>query len=254
VKRHALLAAAIAVLGFAEAASAADMPTKMPVKAPMVAPMYNWSGFYLGGDVGWQGSSIGLSSPITFGPGPLTYSPHHSSVAFGGFAGYQHQFGQFVLGIEGGYIAATGNVSLGATPSTSIFFPGGTGTGSAKLKDIWSIGGRAGIAMGPTGEWLPYLAGGYASGRFHFEAQTTGSAAIETADATAGGAYFGGGIDWAAWRNVIAGGDVILGVEYRHYAFRTTDTIGSGTGFSEIVRFDPKTDVVMGRVSFKFGR
>jgi outer membrane immunogenic protein len=245
------LLATVAAIGFTSVASAADMPTKMPVKAPMVAPMYNWSGFYVGGDVGWQTSSIGLSDPVF---GTLTYDPRHSSVAFGGFAGYQHQFGQFVVGIEGGYTAATGSQSLGATPSTSIFFPGGTGTGSANLKDIWNIGGRAGVAMGPMGEWLPYLTGGYASGRFHFEAQTTGNPLVETADATASGAYFGGGIDWAAWRNVIAGGDVILGVEYRHYAFRTTDTTGSGTGFSETVRFDPKTDVVLGRVTFKFGR
>lgn len=238
-------ASAIAALNFLSAASAADMPLKAP--AAVTAP-YNWSGFYIGGDAGWQGSTIGLSSPISFGPGPLTYSPLHNSVAFGGFAGYQRQFGQFVLGIEGGYTAAAGNVSLGVTPSLSIFFPGGTGTGDAKLKDIWNVGARAGYATGPTGNWLPYLTGGYASGRFGFDASSGGP--TETASATANGYYIGGGIDWAAWRNVIAGSDLILGIEYRHYGFQTQDATSST---AEIIRFQPRTDTVVASASFKFG-
>lgn len=238
-------ASAIAALNFLSAASAADMPLKAP--AAVTAP-YNWSGFYIGGDAGWQGSTIGLSSPISFGPGPLTYSPRHSSVAYGGFAGYQRQFGQFVLGIEGGYTAATGSVSLGSTPSISIFFPGGTGTGSAKLKDIWNIGGRIGYAMGSTGNWLPYLTGGYASGRFGFYATSGGN--TQTASAAAGGGYIGGGLEFAAWRNVIAGSDLILGIEYRHYDFGTKDATASDL---EVIRFQPKTDTVVARASFKFG-
>lgn len=246
-----VVAAAVAAFGFGGTASAADMPTKAPMVAPIAAPMYNWSGFYIGGDVGWQGSTIDLSrtGPVA---GTLTYAPHHTSVAFGGFAGYQHQFGQFVLGIEGGYTAATGSGDLGPVPSVDIFIPGGTGTSHAKLKDIWNVGGRAGYAIGPAGNWLPYVTGGYASGRFAWDAQST--AFTESADARANGAYFGGGVDWAWMNNKVFGSDVILGIEYRHYWFGTTDAGGAiSTGTPITIRFEPKTDVVMGRVSFKFG-
>ena len=46
--------AAIAALGFAGAASAADMPVKAPVApAPPIQLPYNWGGLYLGGHVGY---------------------------------------------------------------------------------------------------------------------------------------------------------------------------------------------------------
>jgi outer membrane immunogenic protein len=54
---HRLLCAALAaaaVFGFASMASAADLPVKGPVyKAPLFAD-YNWTGFYVGGNVGYS--------------------------------------------------------------------------------------------------------------------------------------------------------------------------------------------------------
>ena len=46
-----LLAVAFS-LGFAQAASAADMPTKAPIERAPVAVPYTWTGFYLGGHLG----------------------------------------------------------------------------------------------------------------------------------------------------------------------------------------------------------
>lgn len=246
MQRIVFAAAALAVSS--TFAFAADMPVKAPLAVPM---LYNWSGFYVGGDAGWQGSTIGLSSPD---PGNnLTYSPHHNSFALGGFAGYQHQFGQIVLGVEGGYTAGFGNVSLGATPSISIFASGGTGTGQAKLRDIWTVGGRAGWAMGARGEWLPYLTGGYAAGSFEFDAQET-AGRTETAKSSLNGGYIGLGVDWAPINVAFLGQNLILGLEYRHYAFSAKTVTGQiSTGATENVRFDPKTDAIVGRISFKFG-
>jgi outer membrane immunogenic protein len=252
-----IAAAAIATTGFVGTASAADIPARMPLKAPpLVERSYDWTGFYLGGDVGWQRSSIGLSAIFAGAPAPLSYSPAHSSVAYGGFLGYQYQFGQWVLGVEGGYTAASGSGDLGAVPATTIFFPGGTGTASAKLKDIWNLGARAGFAVGSQGNWLPYLTGGYASGRFQFSGVTTGVAASESASTTAKGGYLGAGLDWALMTNSFLGGNVILGIEYRHYFFETAtaqDALVNVAG-NVLVNFKPKTDTVMARVSWKFGR
>ncbi len=38
---------------FVAPALAADIAPRMPVKAPVIAPAYNWSGFYIGGHVGY---------------------------------------------------------------------------------------------------------------------------------------------------------------------------------------------------------
>ena len=241
-----VVAAAVAAFGFVGYASAADMATKAvppaPAPAPMLAPVYDWSGFYIGAAAGWQGSTIDLSNPDF---GTLTYSPRHSSFALGGFVGAQRQFGQFVLGVEGGYMAGFNDSNLGTTPSISIFVPGGTGTAQAKLKDIWSIGGRVGWAID---RWMPYITGGYANGRFEFNAQNSVGGVTEQARASTGGGYIGGGIDWAVWNNWI------VGAEYRHYAFSSKTVASSySNGGGEKVRFGPSTDTVMGRVSYKFG-
>jgi outer membrane immunogenic protein len=245
MKRILLTGAAVVALQGAPA-RAADMPIKaLPMPAPAVT--FDWSGFYLGGDVGWQGSRIGLSSP---GDGPLTYEAFHQSVAAGGFVGMQRQFGQFVLGIEGSYWSAFHQASLGATPSISIFSGGGTGTAQAKLRTAWSVGGRVGWAVG---YWMPYLTSGYANGSFEFDAQdiapsTAGSEQVRT-NADAG--YIGGGVDWAATNNII------VGVEYRHYGFNAktptaTATFSGAPGFTEPVSFAPSTETVVARLSYKF--
>jgi len=207
-------------------------------KAPTVLPpVFDWSGFYIGVDGGWQGSRIGLSSPGK----PLSYEPHHNSGAVGGFVGVQRQFGQIVLGVEGGYLAGFGQASLGETPALSIFFPGGTATAQAKLRHIWSVGGRIGWAAG---NWMPYVTGGFANGSFQFDAQDPEQEFLtERTRANTSGGYIGGGIDWAVTTNWI------VGVEYRHYAFSAKTVTSDRT---ESVRFAPNTDTVVGRLSYKF--
>jgi outer membrane immunogenic protein len=234
-----LLMAGTAVATLSMPAFAADMPVKAVPTVPVAA--FDWSGFYIGGDAGWQGSKIGLSDP---NGGLITFAPHHDSFAVGAHVGAQRQWGQLVLGVEGGYTAGFGRASLGLTPGPLIFFPGLTGTGNASLKDIWSVGGRAGWAMG---NWMPYIAGGYANGTFKFNAQDLAATAFQHGSATPDGAYIGGGIDWAFTNNWI------FGVEYRHYGFSAKTVIAQGVGtVNETVRFDPKTDTVMAHLSYKF--
>jgi outer membrane immunogenic protein len=54
--RHLSIAviAAASTVAFTQIATAADMPVKAPVyKAPVIAP-YNWTGLYIGGNVGLE--------------------------------------------------------------------------------------------------------------------------------------------------------------------------------------------------------
>ena len=55
--RFAALAAG-AVIGSASMAYGADLPPKAPVyKAAPVTPAFSWTGFYLGGELGWMRAS-----------------------------------------------------------------------------------------------------------------------------------------------------------------------------------------------------
>ena len=94
--RTMLLASGAVVLASAMAANAADLqraPPVMPTKAPpFVAPLPDWTGFYIGvnGGGGWGRSSSDLSGHIDTSGGVA-----------GGTAGYNAQFGNWVLGVEG---------------------------------------------------------------------------------------------------------------------------------------------------------
>jgi len=238
--------AALASLALSSA-SAADLSPRTYTKAPILASSaYDWSGVYVGGDLGWQSSDIGLSSPAAGGEvaGPLSYNPNHDGFIGGGHVGFQRQWSEFVLGFEGGYTAATGSTSF-ASPSVSPFFPGGTGTVNAKLDEMWSIGGRIGWAPN---NWMIYATGGFAGGSFKFSASDIND--LETASARLSGYYVGSGVEWAPWKN-----GWILGVEYRHYDFGSKTvfaSFGEGT-VADAVRFKPTTDTVTARISYKFG-
>jgi opacity protein-like surface antigen len=76
------LRASVAALTLCAApAMAADLALKAPPSMPAAA--YDWSGFYLGIDAGWQESRIGLSATGD----ALSYAPHHDSFTLGGFGG-----------------------------------------------------------------------------------------------------------------------------------------------------------------------
>ena len=94
--KQRFLAGCLVVAAFAApvGAQAADLSLAPLYKAPpaQYSPAYNWSGFYLGlnggggwGDLHWQG--IGHTNL--------------SGGQVGGTAGYNWQFGQAVLGLEG---------------------------------------------------------------------------------------------------------------------------------------------------------
>jgi opacity protein-like surface antigen len=220
---------------------AADYPARA---AP--APVFNWSGFYLGFQGGWQGSKIKLDDPVNDPTGVFGISPKHDSVALGALLGYQQQWGQLVLGVEGDYIHGFNQSKFVNTQAPGIFFPGGSGQAEARMVDIVSAGGRIGWAMGT---WMPYATGGFAHGHFNFDAHATGASVGQLAKAEPNGFYVGGGVD------MIVAGNLIFGIDYRHYDFsgKTVNSFTPVSTFVEPVRFKPKTDAVMARVTVKFG-
>ncbi len=173
----------------AQGAQAADYPEDLPVLRGMLreSPRYvRWQGFYVGGQAAYGSSDHnfnGATSNMTAQQLALTTiekefqvsswpviggKVSHQSSAFGGFAGYNAQWGDAVLGVDASYMhgnfggAAAG--SMGRQFTTSDGINNNvlvTSSASIKFTDILTLRGRAAYAIG---SFLPYLFGGVAFG------------------------------------------------------------------------------------------
>jgi len=167
-----LLAVAMVVLGTASV-RAADLAAHY-TKAPMMAAAYNWTGFYVGGNVGGQWGSANPATTTLF-PVATYFADSsvdaiaavgaqrvNSSGVTGGFtAGYNWQVNNAVLGLEGdiNYFGFKGSAS------GSALYPccaPDSFTISSSVSADWlaTIRGRIGFLATPS--WLIYATGGAA--------------------------------------------------------------------------------------------
>jgi len=210
VKKFVTVAAAIAAFGFVNAASAADMSTKAPiVKAPLTVP-YNWTGCYIGGDVGYawgrdsdseRVTATGAASP--FSP-PGTASP--DGVKAGGYLGCNWQTSVFVFGLEGD--AEWANLK-GSTPFN---VPAPADFYETTIKSQESIRGRVGYAMDRV---LFYATGGVAFANINEHDQVGATGAFTNNSTRRTGWTLGAGVDYAFTGNWIGR------IEYRYADFGT---------------------------------
>jgi opacity protein-like surface antigen len=99
-----LIASVVAVGFFGAPALAADLPIKDPAySAPITAPPYNWSGYYVGANIGgaWTSGSLNI-------PGNNLYGGITEFIG-GVQAGYNVQAGHLLFGVEA---RQTGNSGL----------------------------------------------------------------------------------------------------------------------------------------------
>jgi high affinity Mn2+ porin len=151
--------AATACLFFVTTCLAADISvvSSMPLKAPPIAN-YDWSGFYLGGHVGY---SRGYGRNTLFDPNPTAASSSFGSL-FGGLQfGYNYLLPSWLLlGIEGDISFPNylddGIVASRSTPSSAV---------TEKLGFVSTVRGRAGYAFD---HWLFYATGGLAWSQARF--------------------------------------------------------------------------------------
>jgi outer membrane immunogenic protein len=182
--RQRLQRAAIAVVvaagvnaGIGSAALAADLRAPAPVytKAPPAPAAYNWTGFYLGGNVGYSWGKTGTDYSVNSIPPGLAAavsqdSIHMDGLIGGGQLGYNYQFDrQFLAGIEADFQGSgekqrhglqTCNINSFLSPcDTTNVFDGYT----EKLEAFGTIRGRLGYLPDP--RWLLYVTGGFAEGK-----------------------------------------------------------------------------------------
>jgi outer membrane immunogenic protein len=135
-------------VGAASAALAADLPTPGPIPPPIYAPaiIYNWTGLYVGGNlgVGWNGGSFSdsIGNTLSLSSNPLFLG--------GAQVGLNYQFGSGILvGAEADFDWLTNNTSSSNT--IVLQNPTGTPTGSsaslsANNRSLTTVVGRLGYA------------------------------------------------------------------------------------------------------------
>jgi outer membrane immunogenic protein len=174
-------------------ASAADLAPQTYTKAPPpVVAVYDWTGFYIGGNIGYSWGRSSDASTLTNGAGTVLFASADKTnldgVLGGGQIGYNWQAQNWVFGLEAdiqgtdekgsrGYICPTGV----CTVFTGIFFnapppgPAVPVTLSQKIDWFGTVRGRVGFLASP--QVLLYATGGLAYGGIN-SSETIGAAAL----------------------------------------------------------------------------
>lgn len=215
-------------------AAAADMPPYS--QAPL--PVFNWTGFYLGGDIAvgsttnnaeWNPMS---TSGISFGVQQVAGGTGGVSFAGGGFAGYNWQFANaWVAGMEADWTGMKAGASLTEPwlADAGGVVPGGFTSLSSELEWTASVRARLGYLIVPS--FLAYATVGGAWGNFQFRGSANNSLSGYAASAAFSdnetGWVAGVGFEWAP----IASLGLLLRAEYLNYGFGGNQTVSAANGF-----------------------
>ena len=221
--RPLALAAASAVLS-TQLALAADLPTKAPPPAPMMPPVYNWTGFYIGGQVGggWGHSTTTIvDASASFPAGFVDRSLDPSGALGGVYGGYNYQWGQLVLGIDGDY--SWGRLE-GSAVDAAVFNPPRTNDialHNDKINWVATVTGRLGYAWN---NWMFFVKGGGAWAGFEGNSTltrtvlaTTTIIGLANSSETRDGWIVGTGVEWDIAPNWTAK------LEYDYIGFNTAN-------------------------------
>jgi outer membrane immunogenic protein len=156
--RLTILFCGCAALALTAVAGPEPLPSGKEMKqvAPAPLPECNWSGFYIGLNVGGQfGHSEDLDRDGYLAPPPHEWGYDESGVIAGGQVGYNFQWNWLVLGVEadGGYMNLEGR----GVSKFDASFEGSDTHGKTDSDFFTTIRGRLGFAFG---HWLFYATGG----------------------------------------------------------------------------------------------
>jgi outer membrane immunogenic protein len=249
MKKFLLGTVGLVALGMAAPASAADLAARPYTKAPppAVAAIYDWSGFYIGGNGGWGSSRKCWDFTTPAGTFVRAEGCHDATGAVaGGQIGYRWQSAGWVFGIEG-----QGDWADLRGSNISLFAP--TFTNNSRIDAFGLLTGQVGYAWNNV---LWYVKGGAAVTGDRYDSRTTvgNIAAANFINETRWGGTVGTGLEFGfapGWS---------VGVEYDHLfmqhknvTFFNNGVFGpAGTVFgTDRIRQD--VDLVTVRVNYRWG-
>ncbi|MGE9009945.1 outer membrane protein [Leptospira interrogans] len=243
MRRFLLGTVGLLALGMGAPATAADLAARPYTKAPppMVAPIYDWTGFYIGGNGGWGQSRNCWDFVDVAGVVVADGCRERSGGLAGGQIGYRWQSGTWVFGLE-----AQGDWADLSNQRASILNP--LFSTRTTTDGIGLFTGQIGYAWNAA---LLYVKGGAAvtSNRFSILSTLTG-AELASASATRWGGTIGVGLEYGFTPNWS------FGVEYNHLfmgdannSFSVANPIVAGA----LNRISQDVDMVTLRINYRFG-
>jgi high affinity Mn2+ porin len=223
-----LVGVGLTLLAFELPATAADLP----LKAPAAKAIYDWTGFYLGGHVGYGDGSLGPgTNPL---PEQAVLFPHSITGLIGGYqAGYLRQLSSHVVvGIEAD-ASFTGPLDVPALIPAPFH---------TTIDYVGTVRGRAGYASGTL---LAYVTGGFAWGHSHININDAAGAVVSSPGQNQLGWTVGAGVEFAVSGNWSAK----LEYDYVDLARRTYDLSGFGM---PPVNVDPNIHLVKLGLNYRF--
>jgi outer membrane immunogenic protein len=211
-----LVLMSVAASALATAASAADLPVPATTYvAPAYRPaIYDWTGFYIGANVGgdWGNATITTSTTTAFQPAGTATKVSSMGVLGGVQAGFNVQFSPVVIGFEATW-DATSLTGTQSVPS-SLFATAEQSTVAATW--VATATGRLGFAAN---DFLFYAKGGVAWMRAdHTQAlnfNNSGFLTLQTITDNRSGFTAGAGVEFGMTENLS------LKVEYDYLGFGT---------------------------------
>jgi len=232
----------VALVGIAAPASAADMAVKARPPAPVIAPIYDWTGFYIGGNGGWGQSRNCWDFLDAAGFAVASGCRERSGGLAGGQIGYRWQASQWVFGVE-----AQGDWADLSNTRISLF--DADFSTRTKTDAIGLFTGQIGYAWNAA---LFYVKGGAAvtSNRFSILDTLTGIE-LASASSTRWGGVVGVGFEYGFAPNWS------FGVEYDHLfmgdannSFSVVNPINAAFINN---RISQDVDMVTVRINYRFG-
>jgi outer membrane immunogenic protein len=232
----------VALVGIAAPASAADMAVKARPPAPVIAPIYDWTGFYIGGNGGWGQSRNCWDFLDAAGFAVASGCRERSGGLAGGQIGYRWQASQWVFGVE-----AQGDWADLSNTRISLFNP--FFSTRTQTDAIGLFTGQIGYAWNAA---LFYVKGGAAvtSNRFSILETATGFERA-AASSTRWGGVVGVGFEYGFAPNWS------FGVEYDHLfmgdANNSFSVVNPVNAAFINNRISQDVDMVTVRINYRFG-
>jgi len=252
MKKILLGATSIVALGFVAPASAADLAVRPYTKAPppVAAAIYDWSGFYIGGNGGggWSHTCWDLVGTAVAGTlaTPLAEGCHNASGATaGGQIGYRWQTGTWVFGLEGqGNWADLSGSNVNLLAGGPLVAAGLTD--QTRIDAFGLMTGQVGWAWNNV---LGYVKGGAAVVADRYRTFTAAGVLADSANDTRWGGTVGAGFEVGFSPNWS------VGLEYDHIFLgsHNVSAVTPAGAFSATDRIRQDVDLALVRLNYRWG-